>query len=128
MLESGSFQRRRIEAVVLFRSVSKSAPIAERAAAERTSSSRLRMKLFSPPGKMNISGYIRRLARLAAAISRTYPRRLIALSTFSTVCRRTPGRLFNTRSTVARLTPASLAMSCTVGRIDFPQRPHYITF
>src|SRR5512138_359283 len=38
--------------------------------------------------------------------------------TFSTVTERTPGREFSTRSTVARLTPATRAMSLTVGLSD----------
>ena len=43
----------------------------------------------------------------------------MALLTFSIVGARTPGRPLSTRSTVARLTPASLAMSLVVGRNCF---------
>jgi hypothetical protein len=44
----------------------------------------------------------------------------MALSTFSRVTWRTPGRWFSTRSTVARLTPAEAAISWTVGLITPP--------
>jgi len=43
------------------------------------------------------------------------PMRSMAEVTASTVALRTPGRPFSTRSTVARLTPASLARSLVVG-------------
>lgn len=73
------------------------------------------MNLLLLSGIIKAKRYSFRFAKFAADTSRTYPSFSTAFWTSRTLFSRTRGREFSTRSTVAKLTPASLAISRTVG-------------